>query len=95
MSTPQNGPGAAQAARTALPATDGPERRGGATRVVRGADLQVGDILFFLSKPHRLTHFKPYDGPFDFIDRIAYSGNPDDPHCWGMSLEASARYFIA
>lgn len=81
--------------RQTFPVKDGPEKRAGATRKVRGRDLEIGDILYFLSSPHRITHFDSYTGTFAFIDRIARAGDPDNPHCWGMSIDPCAHYHIA
>lgn len=73
----------------------GPEYSAGATRYVMGRDLQVNDVLYFLSTPHRVTHFADYDGPLSVRHggpmpegtRIAYAGNPDDPKCWGITID--------
>lgn len=82
---------------------DGPEARAGATARVLGCDLVEGDILFFLSTPHRITHFVEYDGPLSVRHggpmpegtRIAYSGDPADPHCWGMTIDPHHRFAVA
>lgn len=74
------------------------EQRAGALGVKRGADLREGDILFFLSSPHRITHFRDYSHPAitgEETWRIAYSGNPDDEHCWGMTIEPQMRFWVA
>jgi hypothetical protein len=74
-----------------------PDARGGAMYSARGEDLKVGDLLYFLGHPHRITHFADYS-PSMFPDeqwRIAYSGHEDDPHCWGMTIEPAGRYRIA
>jgi hypothetical protein len=83
----------------------GPERRAGATHQKRGEDLVVGDLLFFLSSPHRITHFKDYPsasplhaeqgGPLPHGTRIAYSGDPEDPRCWGMTVDPDASFWVA
>jgi hypothetical protein len=80
-----------------------PERRGGATHTVLGRELREGDLLFFLSSPHLVTGFEDYagklldDGTLPPGTRIARSGGPRwaGDKGWGMTIDPSARYYIA
>lgn len=59
---------------------------------VRGQEVRVGDDLWFLGKPHRITRIVPYVHPVVTRNepwRIAYSDGPDGVYkaAWGMTLE--------
>lgn len=63
-----------------------------ATIEVRGQDVRVGDDLWFLGKPHRITRIEPYTHPVvtrGEMWRIAYSDGPEGMYkaAWGMTLE--------
>ena len=59
---------------------------------VKGQDVRVGDDLWFLGKPYRITRIEPYVHPAVTRGeqwRIAYSDGPErgGKHAWGMTLE--------
>ncbi len=62
-----------------------------------GAALKVGDLLWFLSSGHRITHFTDYEGvlhtrhggPLPEGTRIAHSG----PR-WGMTIDPTHSYRV-
>lgn len=59
---------------------------------VKGQDVRVGDDLWFLGKPYRITRIEPYIHPV--VTRgeewfSAYSDSPDGMYrnAWGITLE--------
>ena len=62
-----------------------------------GSQVQVGDIIMFLSHPHRVTRIEPYEGPNSYLwdgqARIAKAG--PGPDAWGIILDPMQRYDVA
>jgi hypothetical protein len=68
-----------------------------ATHMVKGQEVRVGDDLWFLGKPYRITRIEPYTHPVvtrgeEF--RSAYSDGPDRYYqaAWGITLEFNHGY---
>jgi hypothetical protein len=64
---------------------------------VKGQEVRVGDDLWFLSTPHRITRIEPYRHPAVTLGedwRIAYSDGPDGMYkaAWGMTLSFDHGY---
>jgi hypothetical protein len=61
----------------------------------RGSEIEVGDIIVFMSQPHRITRIVPYAHPVvtggEAGWRIAYAG--PGPDSWGITLEPQADYY--
>jgi hypothetical protein len=67
------------------------------TILVKGQDVRVGDDLWFLGSPHRITRIEPYVHPVVTRNeewRVAKSDGPDGQgkHAWGMTLEFCHGY---
>jgi hypothetical protein len=66
------------------------------TIMVKGQDVKVGDDLWFLGRPHRITRIKPYTHPVTRgeVWRTAYSDGPAGMHksAWGITLEYDHGY---
>lgn len=64
----------------------------------RGSDVEVGDILMFLSTPHRITRIEPYLHPTLRLPgwRTAYAdtGERAYKNAWGITLEPQCEYEI-
>lgn len=64
--------------------------------MVKGQDVRVGDDLWSLGKPHRVTPIEPYTHPVVTRDeewRIAYSNGPEDTgKPWGRTLRLEHGY---
>jgi hypothetical protein len=63
----------------------------------RGAEVEVGDDLWFLDKPYRITRIEDYVHPVVTRGetwRIAYSDGPvfGARWAWGITLEPDGRY---
>lgn len=61
------------------------------TVMVKGQDVRVGDDLWCLGAPHRVTRIEPYTHPVVTRGeqwRIAYSDGPErgGKNAWGMTL---------
>lgn len=62
----------------------------GEVSLVRGRDLQVGDILIFFGTPHRIDHFEPYRHVIGLTGaRAAVAANG-----WGMTISEDSDYHI-
>jgi hypothetical protein len=64
---------------------------------VKGQEVRVGDDLWFLGKPHRITRIEGYIHPVVTRGeewRIAYSDGPDagGKNAWGITLEYEHGY---
>jgi hypothetical protein len=66
----------------------------------QGRDIQVGDDLWFLNKPHRITSLRPIpesplvqDGTLPADTFVAESHQPDG-HVWGMTIDPTQRYTV-
>lgn len=65
--------------------------------MVKGQEVRVGDDLWFLGKPHRITRIKRYVHPVVTRNeewRIAYSDGPEGMYraAWGITLEYNHGY---
>jgi hypothetical protein len=67
-----------------------------ATIMVKGQDVKVGDDLWFLGRPHRITRIRPYTHPVTRgeVWRTAYSDGPAGSllSTWGITLEYDHGY---
>jgi hypothetical protein len=63
---------------------------------VRGQDVRVGDDLWFLSTPKRITRIEPYTHALMRGEawRVAYSDGPAGMYknAWGITLEYGSGY---
>lgn len=58
--------------------------------LVRGVDVQVGDLLVCLGKAHRITRIEPYTGTLaDLIGPGARTAYEDGPEPWFITLDGS------
>ena len=67
------------------------------THRVKGQEVKVGDDLWSLGKPHRITRIEPYTHPVVTRGeewRIAYSDGPDGVGraAWGITLTFDHGY---
>lgn len=65
--------------------------------MVKGQDVRVGDDLWFLGTPHRITRIEPYVHSVVTRGeewRIAYADTPERAYrnAWGMTLEYEHGY---
>lgn len=65
-----------------------------ATIKVKGQDVKVGDDLWFLGKPYRITRITPYTHPVTRgeVWRTAVSEGPGGVKAWGITLEYDHGY---
>lgn len=79
-----------------IPRDSGPQARWEGMKVIRRADLQPGDLLFFGASEDKITHTGMYIGGGEFIHATAYRrpmvqiSRLDDPH-WSGLLVACRR----
>lgn len=59
--------------------------------LVRGADVQVGDLLVVAGKAHHITRIEPYEGTVlaELLGPWARTAYEDGPEPWSITLDGS------